>query len=89
MRFGNLVLSALVTLQSSWLTDRSEKGLRLTHSRLRWQFEQPGVRAIWTRFRDVHFHEEFRSEADAMVESARAALPLSTVVPAPEAEQAA
>lgn len=88
MRFGNLVLSALVTLQSSWLTDRSEKGLRLTHSRLRWQFEQPGVRAIWTLFRDVHFYEEFCSEADAMVEAARAAVPLSTVVPTPEAEQA-
>ena len=89
MRFGNLVLSALVTLQSSWLTDRSEKGQRLTHSRLRWQFDQPGVRAIWTLFRDVHFYEEFRFEADALAEAGRAAVVLPAVVPTPEAEQAA
>lgn len=72
IRFGNLVLSALVTLQSSWLTDRSEKGRRLTHSRLRWQYEQPGVRVVWEIFREVHFYEEFRAESDAMIEDIRA-----------------
>lgn len=73
IRFGNLVLAALVTLQSSWLTDRSEKGRRLTQSRLRWQFEQSGVRAVWEIFRDVHFYDEFRAESDSMIEAIRAA----------------
>ncbi len=72
IRFGNMVLASLVTLQSSWLTDRSAKGRRLTHSRLRWQFEQPGVRAVWEIFRAVHFYDEFRAESDAMIEAIRA-----------------
>ena len=80
IQFGNLCLAALVTLQSSWLTDRSDMGRRLTDSRLRWQFAQPGVRAIWALFREVHFYEEFRAEADAMVAEGRTA---DTVVPVP------
>ena len=72
IRFGNLCLAALVTLQSSWLTDRSAKGRRLTRSRLLSQFRQPGVRAVWALFRDVHFYDEFRAEADRMIAEIRA-----------------
>ena len=69
IRFGNMCLSILVTLQSSWLTDRSEKGRSLTRSRLHWQIEQPGCRGIWHLFRDVHFYEEFRVEVDALMDA--------------------
>jgi hypothetical protein len=70
-RFANVCLSVLVTLQSSWLTDRSPMGAELTHSRLRWQLERSGSRAVWSVFRDVHFYREFRDEADALVETLR------------------
>ncbi|HSG88290.1 MAG TPA: hypothetical protein VLA56_03705 [Pseudomonadales bacterium] len=66
IRFVNLCLSALVTLQSSWLTDRSSHGRELTASRLRWQLQQPGCRAVWQMFRDVHFYDAFRMEVDRM-----------------------
>ena len=88
IRFGNMALASLVTLQSSWLTDRSEKGRRLTHSRLRWQFEQPGIRAIWEIFREVHFYDEFRAEGDAMIEAIRASAAAegTTAVPGVQAK---
>lgn len=72
IRFGNLCLSALVTLQGSWLTDRSAHGRELTASRLQWQLSQPGCRAVWTLFREVHFYSTFRREADRLVEELRA-----------------
>ncbi|MEE4361675.1 MAG: hypothetical protein V2I63_09145, partial [Pseudomonadales bacterium] len=74
-RFANICLSVLVTLQSSWLTDRSPMGLALTRSRLRWQLERPGCRAVWTAFRDVHFYSDFRDEIDALVDEIRRAPP--------------
>lgn len=67
VRFVNLCLAALVTLQASWQTDRSERGRTLTVSRLGWQMERPGCRAVWALFREVHFYEDFRAEVDALI----------------------
>ena len=82
IRFGNLCLSALVTLQGSWLTDRSPHGRELTTSRLHWQLSQPGCRAIWTLFREVHFYPAFRREVDGLVDQLRAVAQPSSVRPA-------
>lgn len=71
IRFVNTCLSALVSLQSSWLTDRSSNGRSLTASRLRWQMEQPGCRAVWELYREVHFYEAFRAEIDVLVRDLR------------------